>query len=262
MTRARILSGILPALLALGLGGCGAFAPHPLLPGVVSEADRGLALTIRPAYQLQTVHHRWVAGDIHQYDVVLRVWNGEAFVELSPAATVVLPQKGTDTKSRAVFTNLKQGVRYQATVLAKGNAGGSAPEHVLNAQAPARFTFDFTSSQDVASTLAHEVLVTLDAVPFSGTFTLAPANPPAGTDGYEAHLEDADIGATYYVGTYAATETMVLRNLRTGIAYRVRLSALADGISVQQATSAPYFFDPQGQELEGDLTIPITFQGP
>lgn len=246
-------------LLALGLSGCGAFASHPPLPGVVSKAGRGLALTIRPAYQLQAVTHRWVADDIHQYDVVLRAWNGESFVDLAPAAAVVLPQKGSGARQRAVFTNLKQGVRYQATVLAKGNAGGGAPERVLNAQAPSRLTFDFASPQDVEATLVREVSVTLDATPFSGTFTLAPATPPAGTDGYEARLEDAESGATLFVGTYGASQTMALRNLRTGIHYRVRLGALADGARLQEATSAVLSFDPSGQDLEQDLTVPITF---
>lgn len=209
----------------------------------------------------------WVETAVFRYEVTLNVSDnggqpvdlsaigvgGGSWVDLTPPLVVIVPRKGPDPKSTAVFINLKQGNAYQAYVVAKGNTGGTAPETRLNSE-PATAVFDFTAGQDVEDTQSANVQVTFDPVPFSGNLTLIPINIPPGTTSYDLESRDADGNATLYAASYEVLQTMTLQHLRTGIRYQVRLTAKPGG---QTVLSEVVTFDPNGQDVEQDrVTFP------
>ena len=122
--------------------------------------------------QTQGIVHTWSEMDVYQYEVSLKVKSGSTFVDLTSPLSVVVPHK-VGPKSKAVFTNLKRGQVYQATVIAKGNVGGTAPSMLLS-PVPVTILFDFSASQDVEATLNADIQIPLGPpVPFNGSGTVA-----------------------------------------------------------------------------------------
>ena len=238
------------ALIALGLllTGCGS-QPHPAPPLPVAVTLHLEAPSA--AFRLQGLSHRWVPADIYQYEVTLRSYDENGNPGPNPPVTVVLPQKGT-VRSTARFTALRQGLRYQAEVLAWGNVGGTAPEVVLNGQAATRPEFDLTARQDVGDTHAWSGRVTLDSVPFSGSLRLEPQNVPAGADAFRVTLRNDETDAVLYAANYGTSETMTLINLRLGVPYRASVEAIEAGVVLATTATDRYMFDPAGQDLEQD----------
>ena len=212
-----------------------------------------------PAVETMAVSRRWQASDIFQYEVSLRRWDGEGFTELEPPLSVVLPQKG-ERRQEARFTNLRQGQRYQVDVLAMGNVGGTAPELRLNSETPTRVMVDLSGTQDVASERRERVSVTLDAVPFSGTLTLAFANLPAFVRSLTVDLLEASSGETRYSASFEPRQTMTLGNLKVGVDYQVRVAAYrANGRLYRTVESEIVRFDPEAEPLEQERTLEMAF---
>lgn len=141
-----------------------------------AEAAGGYALKTTAS----TVH-RWVANDIVQYDVALKVQDGASFVDLaSPVSITVKVKEG---QSKAVFANLRQGDYYRAYVTAKGNVGGVTADALvpLNANTETTADFDFTAAQDVAPVVNQTVTIAFDDVAFSGTGGLTFGAPSDGS---------------------------------------------------------------------------------
>ena len=188
-----ILSLTLGTLISGGLAGC-AFpgtAPAPVsAPDAVTASsalggNRTLSITMLPpqdaSYRTAGVVHRWVENDIFQYEATLKVWNGTGYADLQTPLTVVVPRKGAAPKTRAVFTSLRQGQRYQVSITARGNVGGTAAAALLNSSTPTAAVFDFTATQDVEDTVAANVKVTFDSVAFNGNGTTTIDAPAEGT---------------------------------------------------------------------------------
>lgn len=202
---------------------------------------------------------RWLASDIFQYEVSLRRWDGSGFMELDPPVRLVLPQKG-ESKHEARFTNLRAGERYRVDVLAQGNAGGTAPERVLNSETPAAVEFDLGGGPDVESEKRERVGVTLDPVPFAGALTLRPVNVPGFVQTFTVDLQEAASGQTRYAGSFTYRQTMRLSNLRAGVDYRVLLSAYrANGRLYKTVDSGVLRFDPSATELEQERSLDFPF---
>ena len=132
-------------------------------------------------YQVQAIVHRWVDADIFEYRATLKSWNGTAYVDFATPLTVTVPRKGTAAKTKAVFTNLKQGSKYQVSLVAMGDVGGTAATKALNANTATTAVFDFTAGQDVEDTLAAAMQIAFDTVAFSGTGTATVTTPDEGT---------------------------------------------------------------------------------
>lgn len=253
----RTRRALLGACAGLLLSGCGQGLPTTVESNGVAWT---LAVTaVESGYGAQVIAHRWVAADIHHYEVTLRRWDGTRYADLTPQVSVLLPQKGS-VKREARFSNLRQGARYQATIRALGNVGGTAPDVHLNTQTPATTVFDLSVAQGVPDTLSSSLNVILDPVPFSGTVTVSPQNVPPQASTFDLELRDVATGAVRYASSYSKNKTMVLDNLRTGIRYVVRLTAKrGNGSVVGTAQSAEVFFDPAGQDLEQSLVVPVSF---
>lgn len=84
----------------------------------------------------------WTSKDIYQYDLTL----SDVTVASSPKALATFPVVCKEGKAKALFTNLKPGLKYQIQVVAKGNKGGTAATTVLNTQMPALGYLDLTSA--------------------------------------------------------------------------------------------------------------------
>lgn len=163
--------------VALLLAGCG---NSPVSPASNADAvvvdggggDRSISVTILPPQRaVQAIVHRWAPEDVYEYRVSL--------VGGTNTLTAVVPRKGTP-KSRAVFTHLRQGTRYEVSLTAWGNPGGTAPSTLLNSVAPTAW-FDFSGTQDVEDTATASLGVSFDAVPFDGTGTVTIQDPADGT---------------------------------------------------------------------------------
>lgn len=88
--------------------------------------------------------HRWVAEDIHRYELALQVKDASgAFVDPGEPAVIRIDPR---VEKSAVFANLKQGETYRIALLAKGNIGGTASGTVLNTLAPTQAVFTFAGS--------------------------------------------------------------------------------------------------------------------
>lgn len=169
-------------LLALSVAGCawsapsaqpdwGASSPSTVVANSGQAGTRAISVNLLPpadgGFSTQATVHRWVDADIFQYEVTLKVGDGATFSDFPTPLVVVVPRKGVP-KTRAVFTNLKHGKVYQVSVVAKGNAGGAAPDTALNAT-PATALFDFSGAQDVEDTANADLRVVFDAVDFNGS---------------------------------------------------------------------------------------------
>lgn len=247
----RHLFGIVVAL-GLPLGGC-AVAPSAPAAGM-----RDVVLHLDPApaaYGVQALARRWRASDIHSYEVTLRVWDGASFVDLASPVVVQM----ANLASTATFRRLRQGRRYQATVVARGNAGGNAPDQVLNTLQPASSSFDLTAGQDVSDSYAAALQVVLDPVPFSGALIIQAVAPPAGTDAYEATLLDAATAEVVATVAYPAGQQGRFERLKTGIHYAVRLRAYSGDAALDEAEGASVVFDAAAAELEQELATAVPF---
>ncbi len=257
MTRRRFLRELRGALL---WGGAGVILAACGRPQALPPPAPELRVTVSAsAMETQAVSRRWRASDIYQYEVSLRRWDGASFVDLSPPLTVVLPQKG-EARHEARFVNLRHGERYRVDVLAKGNAGGTAPETLLNSEVPCTLDVDMRGAQDVLGLRHERVSVRLDPVPFAATVTLQPQNVPEPVQRFGVELREARGGATRYAGSFLRRQTMMLVNLRAGIDYQVVLEAYrANGRLLGVAESAVFRFDPEAAELEQERTLTIAF---
>jgi hypothetical protein len=206
-----VFNRLLIASLLL-LGGCAAPSPVSNAPSTMAPASQAAAtalvtdskmggtkqvsIAIAPpkdgAFRVQTVQHHWVADDIYQYTATLKVWDGSAYVDLATPLSVVVPQKGSSPKTMAVFTNLRQGKKYQIVLTAQGNDGGTAADTELNHNTASTAEFDFSASQDVEDTLSATMNVTFDAVAFSGSGS---ATITAPADGSYENPTSAESGA-------------------------------------------------------------------
>ncbi len=246
------------------IGGAGlaltACAPSPAVPIAPAVADLVVALSPpRPPLKTMALSRRWGDADVFQFEVSLRRWDGDRFMDLAPALTVVLPRKDA-SEHEARFTNLRAGMRYRAEVVAKGNVGGTAPDMILNAQEPSGVDFDLTGAQDVENVHYRSLSVRLDSVPFSGTLELLPQNVPTLVHRFSVDLRDAVSGESRFAGSFAKTQTLTLSNLRAGISYRVLLTALrANGKPYRSVESEVVHFDPAAPELEQDRSLAISF---
>lgn len=159
------------------------------------SGNKAIALNVlapnESGFRTQAVVHKWVDNDIFEYVATLKAWNGTAYVDFTTPLTVTIPRKGVSPKTKAVFANLRQGAKYQVSLLAKGNIGGTAATSALNSTAPTA-VFDFTATQDVEDTLSASMQITFDAVPFSGSGTSTVTAP---ADGTYANPSAAESGA-------------------------------------------------------------------
>ncbi|HEY9722903.1 MAG TPA: hypothetical protein V6D47_12905 [Oscillatoriaceae cyanobacterium] len=203
MPRFKLLSAVLPLVVLVG---CSANptnvpAPQQAASAQASQADvqtvvantmengtKSVAITVTPprvsGYHTAAVVHHWVANDVYQYEATLKVWNSgsSTWDDLATPVTVVIPQKNGTPKTKAVFTNLKQGAKYEVVLVAKGNDGGSAADTILNADDTGNTSvFDFTATQDVEDTASATMTITFDQVAFSGTGTATVSTPEDGT---------------------------------------------------------------------------------
>ncbi|MBI6547059.1 MAG: hypothetical protein HY692_09710 [Cyanobacteria bacterium NC_groundwater_1444_Ag_S-0.65um_54_12] len=148
------------------------------------QGNRTVSVNILPAremgFRTQAIVHKWVDNDIFEYRVKLKYFSGGSYVDFVPPLMVTVPRKGGTPKTKAVFTNLKQGMSYQVSMLGFGNVGGSAASTQLN-NAASTAIFDFTASQDVEDTQSASLQVVFDAVNFSGSGAANVATPADGT---------------------------------------------------------------------------------
>lgn len=252
------------ALLVLAAAGCG--SPYPAAPtgsppSPGASADDGvLSLSVAPApYALQALVRRWRVADIYDYVITLQRWNGSSFVDFDPPLTVVLPQKVETPKQQAVFTNLKQGAKYRAVLVVRGNAGGTAPTEVLNADTPTAPVFDLTAAQDVQDELAMSLHGQLDAIPFAGSAAVFVDAVPVGATDLEAALKDATSGETLATIAYPVDGRATFSNLKAGTEYQVVVTAKQGTATLQTTTSAPFSWDPAATDLETDRVVNLAF---
>lgn len=249
-------------LLALSAAGCG--IPHSAAPRGLEQAARapshGTAIVeVARPYALQSVVRRWLASDIYEYDVYLQVWNGSAFVDMSPALEVVLPQKVSPAPTKAVFSNLSQGQKYRPRLVIRGNAGGTAATTVLNSQSTlVPPTLDFSASQDVQDTQSETLVDQLDPMAFSGDAAISPANVPTGTTNLTAKLEDST-GALLSSVSYPVAQTAHFSPLKTGTTYQFVLQAYANSTLLSTSQIASCTWDPNALSLEQSTTVAVTF---
>jgi hypothetical protein len=200
----RHLSAFL-VLAALALPGCNA-APGGLPLATAAEShesvvqnsglngDKAIAITVMAPHEagfrtLATVH-KWVENDIFEYRATLKVLDGLAYVNFATPLTITVPRKGEGAKTKAVFTNLRQGYKYQVSLVAHGNIGGSEATAALNTT-PAQGVFDFTAEQDVQDAQSANLQITFDAVAFNGSGETTVAAP---ADGEFANPGSAETG--------------------------------------------------------------------
>jgi hypothetical protein len=182
-------------LAALALPGCSA-APGALPLATAAEShesvvqnsglngNKAIAITVMAPHEagfrtLATVH-KWVENDIYEYRATLKALSGLEYVDFATPLTITIPRKGEGAKTKAVFTNLRQGYKYQVSLVAHGNISGSAATAPLNATA-ATGVFDFTAEQDVQDTQSANLQITFDAVAFNGSGETTVAAPADGT---------------------------------------------------------------------------------
>ena len=185
--------------LAIALAGCASPQPpqsdaHAVaLPAPAAADPRVVTVDSGQGGQLQgavsvadTSYHAqdivaFTAADIFDYVVDLLLWNGHAFVPLSPPVEVILPQvpAAGPLKTQAVFTHLLWGHLYEAAVTARGDVNASDDALVLNTP-PATVTFGFFSHNNAFDNQSVNVQVTLNPATFQGTGIVTMASPADG----------------------------------------------------------------------------------
>jgi predicted small lipoprotein YifL len=196
-----ITVGALAALYVLG--GCGQPGPLQAKPAdaatqakfgsqasVVDLGYRGgktISLELLPPaeqgfkqFGLLAVQHHWTANDIFLYTATLKVWDGTAYAAIGSGVSTTVDPKAAAPQTKAVFTNLKQGKKYQVGIVATGNDGGTAGTTTLNSANPTNVVYDFTATQDVQDTLSSSAAITFDDVSFSGSATTTLTTPSDG----------------------------------------------------------------------------------
>ena len=236
-----------------------ACAHPPGLPQADHAPDGATIVVEMPAEgpAVLAVARRWRPSDVFHYTVRLTRWNGTAFVDLPQPLEVVVPKRSSPVM-QVRFTNLAQGRRYRATVIAWGNAGGTAPSVPLNALSPSVADFDLSAAQDVQDALWRVSFPMLDPVPFNGKAVIVPLGAPAGVQTYDLELATAS-GLVVFRGTFDRRQTMTVTNLKAGTAYKVSLAARRGNGAVSATTSAPLSWDERALELEQDVTLELRF---
>lgn len=179
------------------------------------QGGRTLSLNLTAPGATQSVQSAdaftgWTAQDIYQYDLKLSDVTDAANPRDITEFSVVC--KGGNAK--AVFTHLKPGIKYQITVLAKGNKGGTAATTTLNTQVAAVGTVDLSNAapDSGAVELTTTIRVQLDgAYERNGAISLLPLDGNTISDDAEAGQgycgdcdEDRiDAGTTSYDSTFA-----------------------------------------------------------
>ena len=202
-------------------------APPPPARLALAPAGETVTLTLRPARGLAAAVREWRAADVFQYDITLAVFDpaSEAFVEPPSPLAVTLPQAPTPT-ARATFAGLAAGGRYRATVTARGNPGGTAPDLVLNAASAATVEFDLADPQAPRD---RALVVALDPVTFAAEVVLpsratAPEDVPAWVTGFEARLVDpARQAEPVATATWLPDQPAAFANVRGDVAYTLAL---------------------------------------
>lgn len=169
----------------------------------------------------------WRAADVFQFDVTLQVHDPLADTFIAPPTPLLatLPQKPTPT-TRATFAGLVAGGRYRASIVARGNAGGTAPDAVLNATRPTTVEFDLA---DLLAPRDQVVSVPLDPVTFAAEVALPsrstdPTGVPAWVTGFAARLSDPARSATpVATASWAPDSTAAFTNVRGDVAYDLEL---------------------------------------
>ena len=232
--------------------------PASVLPAPDAPAGGTVVVELPAAGpEVMALVRRWRPSDIVQVTVRLTRWNGTAFVDLPQPVEVVLPQKGTPLM-QVRFSNLAQGRRYRATVIAWGNAGGTAPTFPLNTLSPGLVDIDLSASQNVQDAFWRVSPLKLDAVPFNGTAVIVPLGVPNGTQTYDLELATTS-GEVIFRGTFSRRQTMTLSNLKAGVGYIVSLAARRANGAVAVTTSAKLSWDASTAELGQDVTLELTF---
>lgn len=240
--------------LALAISACARAPAAPPAPG-----ELVVSLNPWPPFEDRDLARRWRGSDVFEYELSLLRWDGSRFAELDPALRVTLPQQG-EPRREARFANLRHGERYRVEVLARGNVGGTAPERILNSEIPCMSEIDLSQPQDAESTITRSLKVWLDPVPFSGTLEVAPRNAPSFVRTFSLELRDADSGETRLSETFTRAQTMILSNLRTGVAYQVVLMAYrANGQLYRTLTGPIVRFDPEADALEQVRRLELSF---
>ena len=236
----------------------------------VAAADEAVTLTLAPARTLQAAARSWTAADVFQFDVDLTLhdpvtdtWGAPP----KPFATTLLQKPAPAL--RATFRGLSRQGRYRATVVARGNAGGTAPDLVLNQATPAAVEFDLA---DKAAPRDRALAVALDPVTFAAEVALpsrttSPADVPAWVTGLAARLIDPARGATpVATASWAPLKQASFKDVRGGVAYDLELDVKSaagtatmrlPGFTVpradgqEQAVAAPFFplTPPTGTQL-------------
>ncbi len=219
-------STILLATL-LSLTGCAPPTWQPAARIALAPATETVTLRLGPSRGLAAAARSWRTPDVFQFDVALEVHDPLTDTFVAPPVPLVatLPQKPSPT-SRASFAGLAAGGRYRASVVARGNAGGTAPDLVLNASRPTTVTFDLA---DPAAPRHHDVSVALDPVTFAAEVALPsratdPAGVPAWVTGFAARLTDPARSATpVATASWAPDRTAAFTNVRGDVAYDLEL---------------------------------------
>ncbi|HEY9722557.1 MAG TPA: NHL repeat-containing protein [Oscillatoriaceae cyanobacterium] len=240
----------LPALL---LAGCAGMPAQPAL--VLGPAGSSVpTLTIRTARHTQAIAHAWKAGDVYEYDVDVKRYNAasDTYEDLpTPMATVLLQKPAPQTQ--ATFPQLQPGEQYEAVIVARGDASGTASDTVLNAAHPATTAFDLSASPPLVN---RQVTLQLDDVPFALSIVLpsnvtSPGSVPSWVTQLDATLQDAS-GTPGLTASYTPNHTATIDNARGGVHYALSLKVHSNtGTTV---STIPDFYVPRADGTEQIVT--------
>jgi len=210
---------LLSLALAAALAACHAPGPQAaLVLGAWQPAGTRVVVAVAPARQLLATARAWRPSDVYSHVVTLAPVAPPAPGDADPAASGALGEEaasgaladpsasgGTPPATRtvelvqrpgavreAIFDDVPPGWRYEVTVQAMGNVGGTAPARCLNAREPSRGWLDLTRPGEASRRL--DLAVRLDPEVFSGTLhlpTTAGDAVPAWTTQLEATLHPA-----------------------------------------------------------------------
>lgn len=232
-----------------------ALALQACAPIAASDPTYTLDLQLQTARGLQAVARGWHGADVYEFDVATRVQDPATGLYVVPAPSLdrVLLQKPTPS-THLLLPGLSATRRYQLTVTARGNAGGTAPDQVLNASAPAVVVLDPPAS---GGQLPAQIAVPLDPVPFGLSLQLpsnatTPGSVPAWATRVDVALADAAASATPLVtATYTPDRTMTLNNVRGDHHYTVSLTV--HSATGHTTTTIPDYFVARADDVETTL---------
>lgn len=120
----------------------------------------------------------WAVSDIYSYDVTLT-----DITDATPKVLTTFNVVCSSGHAQAVFEHLKTGRKYQVSVVAKGNKGGTSGDTVLNSGVPAIGIFDLTDTTVTTTTLTAAIQVKLDggAPETTGTIDIIPVAGQGGS---------------------------------------------------------------------------------